>query len=386
MAAGRGRDVEEVAEARRPLLSRSMQPPRRHQRRRRSAAVVAVLAVGVALLTLFTAGPASARPGTVRATPFRAVGHSSPATALTVRGNHLVNGAGKVTRLLGVDRSGTEYACEEAWGIFDGPSSAASVAAMATWHVNAVRLTLNEGCWLGLFTTANDAADGGHDPAPFEGTAYRHAISAYVALLHARGMVVILSLNSLDAPDGLGVPPMADAKHSPAFWSSVAATFRRDPAVVFDLYNEPHAISWSCWLHGCKVSTSAGSYEGAGMQSLVTAVRATGAAQPIMLGGLDYSSDETRWRSYLPTDPDKSLVVSFHTYNTTNCNTSACWTTTIEPLAKVVPVVTGEFGEYDCSTPYSTRYMAFADAHGISYLGWAWTRSAPAGGSATVPR
>jgi aldehyde dehydrogenase (NAD+) len=37
-----------------------------------------------------------------------------------VRGNHLVNAQGQVTRLLGVDRSGTEYACEQGWGIF-GP-------------------------------------------------------------------------------------------------------------------------------------------------------------------------------------------------------------------------------------------------------------------------
>jgi hypothetical protein len=35
-------------------------------------------------------------------------------------------------------------------------------------------------------------------------------------------------------------------------------------------------------------------------------------------------------------------------------------------------VVFGELGETDCGHRYVDRMMAFADAHGISYLGWAW--------------
>jgi endoglucanase len=37
-----------------------------------------------------------------------------------------------------------------------------------------------------------------------------------------------------------------------------------------------------------------------------------------------------------------------------------------------VPVVTGENGESDCAHGYVDSYMAWADAHGISYLGWTW--------------
>ena len=315
-------------------------------------------------------------------------GRSDPRAAsivIAVRGRHLVNGAGRTTRLLGVDRSGTEYACEQGWGIFDGPSSNASIAAIAAWHANAVRVTLNEGCWLDLFTTANDPADGGRNPAPYEGTAYRTAIASYVKDLHAHGMAVILCLHGLDAPDGLDVPPMADAAHSPAFWTSVARYFKRDHGVLFDLYNEPNSITWPCWRNGCEVSTSAGSYRAAGMQSLVNAVRATGATQPILLGGLDYASDERSWLAYEPRDPRKSLVVSFHTYNSTYCDTLACWTSEVAPLTKVVPVVTGEVGEYDCATPYTAAYLAFADRFSISYLGWAWDAISPGGWSCAGP-
>ena len=321
--------------------------------------------------------------------PLSLIGSSVEAATvpLTVRvnGNHLVNAEGQTIRLLGVDRSGTEYACEQAWGIFDGPSDAASVEAMSTWRINAVRLPLNEGCWLDEFTTANDPYDGGNNPAPYEGSAYRSAIGAYVTLLHSYGIAVILSLSALDAPDGLNVPPMADSKYSTAFWTSVASYFKTDPGVLFDMYNEPNNISWACWLNGCSVNTSGGTYQTVGMQSLVTAVRNVGATQPILLGGLDYSSNESSWLEHVPTDPDKSLVVSFHTYNTTGCNTLACWNDTLVPLAKTVPVVTGEFGEYACATSYSNSYMTFADSYGISYLGWAWDAISPGGWSCTTP-
>src|SRR5712671_5623632 len=70
--------------------------------------------------------------------------------AVQVNGTRLVDQNGAPLRLLGVNRSGAEYACAQGWGIFDGPSDAASIAAIASWHVNAVRVPLNEDCWLGV--------------------------------------------------------------------------------------------------------------------------------------------------------------------------------------------------------------------------------------------
>jgi endoglucanase len=338
---------------------------------------VVVLALGV-LGALAASTPTSAAPAP-------AAQRAPKPVVVAVSGNQLVNAAGQSIRLLGVDRSGTEYACEEGWGIFDGPSDAKSVVAMAKWHVNAVRLPLNEGCWLDEFTAANDSYAGGDDPSAYEGAAYQSAIGAYVALLHKHKMAVILTLTGLDVPGGLEVPPMADAAFSPTFWSSVATFFKVDPGVLFDLYNEPNGIDWSCWLNGCTVPSADGTYEAAGMQSLVTAVRDTGATQPIMLGGLDYSSDETSWSANLPVDPDNSLVVSFHTYDSTNCNTETCWNDTLGPLTLDVPVVAGEFGEYDCATSYSDSFMTFADTAGISYLGWAWDAISPGGWSCSGP-
>ena len=71
--------------------------------------------------------------------------------SLSVHGNHLVNQNGDTVRLTGVNRSGAEYACAEGWGIWDGPTDTdAAIQAMIAWHVNAVRIPLNEDCWLGI--------------------------------------------------------------------------------------------------------------------------------------------------------------------------------------------------------------------------------------------
>src|SRR5271155_1484363 len=135
---------------------------------------------------------------------------------------------------------------------------------------------------------------------------------------------------------------MADAEHAPAFWRSMAATFKSNHGVLFDLFNEPYITSWPCWLHGCQTTydnngTSV-TYQSAGMQQLVNAVRSTGATTPLMLGGLAWSSNEAGWRRFEPTDPDHQLVVSVHSYNFGGCDTVACWDQNIAPLARVVPV------------------------------------------------
>src|SRR5262249_56928217 len=92
--------------------------------------------------------PPPPAPPTTTATPS---GGPPPSIAgLHVSGNQLLNANNQQVVLRGVDRSGTEYACVQGWGIFDGPSDAASVQAIASWHTNAVRVPLNEDCWLSI--------------------------------------------------------------------------------------------------------------------------------------------------------------------------------------------------------------------------------------------
>jgi endoglucanase len=307
-------------------------------------ALTAVLGVALAA--------AAALPAPVAAKPW-----------IGVRGRHLVDRAGHAVRLLGVSRSGTEYSCQQGYGFFDGPSDAASIRAIRSWRVNAVRVPLNETCWLGINGVSRRLS----------GPAYRSAIKRWVGRLERAGLYVVLDLHwaAPGAEQATGIIRMVDADHAPDFWRGVASSFRDDRSVLFELYNEPHDLGWGCWEHGCLLHEArTGAYRAAGMAQLVAAVRSTGARQPLLLGGLDWARDLSGWLAHLPPDRLDAEVASIHTYNFASCY-SAC-RAGLARIAERHPVVTSELGEDDCRHGYIDDYMRWADRHGVSYLGWAW--------------
>ncbi|MFD7664346.1 glycoside hydrolase family 5 protein [Streptomyces sp. NPDC059788] len=310
---------------------------------------------------------------------------------LHVVGNRLVDREGVTRRLLGVNRSGAEFSCVQGRGIFDGPADDASVAAIAGWGANTVRVPLNEECWLG---TANI------DPR-YAGAAYTSAVRDYVRRLTAHGLTPVLELHwshgrytgpSAGCADEHAScqKPMPDLRHSPAFWTSVATAFKNAPEVVFDLFNEPYPDratpdterAWACWRDG---GTCPGiGYAVAGMQTLVDAVRATGARNPILLGGLAYANDLGRWTAYAPKDPAGNLAAAWHAYNFNACADESCWSRTLGPVAGRVPLVAGEIGENTCAHAFTDRVMRWLDGRGASYLGWTWNTWDCAAGPALI--
>src|SRR5207245_8882003 len=115
-------------------------------------------------------------------------------------------------------------------------------------------------------------------------------------------------------------------------------------AVVRDTSNDPPAITSDCWKHGGGADPVVAITD-AGMQALLNAVRATGATQPIMAGGLAYANDMSQWLAFKPTDPANALVASIHNYNFNQCITATCWDSVYKPIAASYPVVTGELGQ-----------------------------------------
>ncbi len=311
-------------------------------------------------------------------------GTTSGAPQLHVSGNKLLNSSGQQVILRGVDRSGTEYACVQGNGIFDGEVDQAAVTAMKNWGVNAVRVPLNEACW-NAESYVNSA---------YAGTNYINGIKSYVSLLNSNGIDVILDLHWTDGTytgpsagscttaqqaEAFCQKPMPDAAQAIPFWSSVASTFKGNDAVIFDLFNEPFASradnnnsteGWQCWATGSPCTGI--SYPVAGMQQMVNAVRGAGANNVIMLGGEEYSNDLTGWLQYKPTDPDNNLVASWHSYNFNSCSSQSCWTSQIAPVIAQVPVIAGEIGENDCAGSYINPLTSWLDSQNTSYLAWAW--------------
>ena len=340
------------------------------------------------LVPAATPRPSAAAPSST-ASPPGGSGPGAPtatgAAALHVEGNRLVNAAGATVLLHGVDMSGTESACAQNWTTdpFGGQpeDDAATFAAMQSWDINAVRVPLNEDCWLGI------------NGVEIGGSAYQDAVVKLVNDLQAAGFYVIVDLH-WSAPGSqvaLSQNPAPDEDHSPAFWSSVATTFGSDGRVLFDLYNEPYFYwttsgedQWQCLWQGCTLTqyvtggqpyTVSTNWTTAGFDQLTTDIRGAGAPNVIMAGCVNWADDCSEWASSFSKwgSGDANTVVSWHTYPGEDCDAASCWNSVIAPLANGRPVIVGETGDSSAGPEtYLPTFLPWADAHRLSYLAWTW--------------
>jgi endoglucanase len=307
-------------------------------------------------------------------------GGGTVAPALHVSGNRLLTAAGATYRLLGVNRSGGEFACIQGNGMWDGPMDQASINVMRSWKIRAVRVPLNEECWLGT---------GSVPAAGASGATYQQNVRNYVNLLINAGITPIVEMHwNFGAYGGAGAgcseaiarcqKPMPDAGLAPQFWTGVANAFKGNDAVVFDLFNEPFpdipandvTAGWRCFRDG---GTCPGiGYQVAGFQSLLNAVRATGATNVVMVGGLTWSNNIAQWLQFRPTDPLNNLMAFAHVYNFNACVSASCWDSQWAPVAAQVPLTISEIGENTCAHSFIDQVMSWADAHGVGYLAWTW--------------
>jgi hypothetical protein len=287
-------------------------------------------------------------------------------------------------QLRGFSRSGTEYQCINPDGpYFDSPyangeriDSPRMIRAMKSWDPNVVRVPFNEDCWLGI-----------NVPAAHSGAPYRRIMQQYVSALRRAHLYVIVDMH-VSAPANVissDIDRMADADHAPDFWRSVASTFKNDHGLLFDVYNEPNHIDWNCWLNGCTVPSyddgygAQPTYQAAGMQTLIDAIRSTGATQPLLVSGINYANSLARWLELEPSDPLHQLVASEHNYGPHFSPCQGACLSQVANVARHVPVVFAEMGENDCRHAYIDRMMAWSDRRGIGYLGWAWDAVAKGG-------
>jgi endoglucanase len=321
---------------------------------------------------------------------------------------HIVDGSGNTVQLHGADRSGTEFACVNGGGFFDGPSDQTGIDAMKAWNINAVRVPLNADCWLGINGVAS----------AYAGANYQNAIAGWVNLLTQNGMVVILDLHWTAPGTTLANSqiPMADADHSPTFWSQVATAYKGNGQVIFDLFNEPFISDWGCWTSGGMCAQDNGTtYAVAGMASLLKAVRDAGAQNVVILGGLGYSSDMSQWVTSVNGIPSlpaplngisiANVAASWHAYDfnseqsmcpsqynnymgtCASAQATAMATSATSVLSAGFPVVIGETGisafSASSAMPFTTMQITdletwfdnlldWAEMQGQGYLAWSW--------------
>jgi len=229
---------------------------------------------------------------------------------------------------------------------------------------NAVRIPLNEHCWLGI----NQVAVGGE--------AYRAEVEKLVDSMLDQGLIVVLDLLwSLKGPaQARFQEPLPNKDHSTAFWESVASRFKSREDVVFDLFSQPFpnylngntTLAWECFRDGGPMRGL--DMDAAGMQSVLDAVRRTGATNVVMVAGVSYGSDLSRWLQYAPVDPLGQLMASVHLFNYNECSTEECWDRTLLPVIRKVPLIVAEYGVNDCASDHMRRVTAWISSNSLSHF------------------
>jgi hypothetical protein len=293
-------------------------------------------------------------------------------------------------------------------------SSATWKAAALKWGLNCIRVGINVYSWLGLSCVDNgNGAASGTYPAGGIGYLtdpngdYQSKIKTLVANITAAGMICVL-VPCLDCPKNLSGQPQCPTfepcgpslDYTPTCWISLANTFKTNPAVIFELWNEPFGDNnyndstsassssaliqvnggmMSPWVDGSgpHVLNSGQAAAWAGTFGLIADIRATGATNVILAPPTWYSGVIEIWLAMhviggVNPDPLKQFGCAWHIYGSTGGNRASY------PLALIAagyPIIITEtygfnttFGPANGSNAgYAT---AMADGIGVMPFGW----------------
>ena len=304
------------------------------------------------------------------------------------QGNQIVTVAGHCpVRLKGVDIPGLEYN-----NTGDGPSGApnkplaVAQEAVNNWSCNFVRLTLNQDRWLGTACGTNVAN-------------YQALVQGVVDWCNTHNAYVLLDLHWNDLGSAGGGNVCTGGQHdmpddnSLLFWQSVASMpgLANNPAVFFDLYNEPggatgssalsdSAAGWGLWRNGGTVPAAAdgAAYHTPGMQALLMAIRAAGANNMVWAGGQDWAfrlgGIVSHAAALTDTASGAGVVYATHIYPWKNgsCTSSACFDTAVPPaVLSAYPVMVTEFGPNSGDPDgFVAPLIDWINLHNLSYCAW----------------
>jgi hypothetical protein len=297
---------------------------------------------------------ASVTSTTVQTRPLKAPFHTS--------GNAIYGADGARVIFRGVHREGTQVSISR----FPPDHEIGQARA---WGANVVRVPLNEALWLSTcpsFVTNSPS--------------YPGLIDTEVKQITSRGMLAILDLhfNVTGTCSTAGPQAMADATYGPNLWSVLAARYKSNPLVAFDLYNEPHDISDAVWLNGGTATYAGVSFKAAGMQQLYNAVRATGATNLVFVSGNNWST-----RPAATPVNGTNIVNGVHDYPCGAAPSAPCtgdrpydptptlnlWNT----AAAARPVMVTEFGFPDRNSgTFNSNLISAAQARGWGWAAFSW--------------
>jgi endoglucanase len=294
---------------------------------------------------------------------------SNGLTPLGTSGNRIIGlASGEPILLRGVNRSGLEYAEPDEQGFLSGASISRSEIEFIVkeWRSNIIRLPFNQD-----FVLRGRMGRSGQE--------YQEALDQVISWASRFGAYTLLNLQWLDADRVYGgnrnfVAPLPNIE-SLTLWSTLARRYRDEPAVLYDLFNEPHdRLDDDPYpLNKEDGTTYPSSQKAVTMnewqpwaRKLTQAVRDENPDALVFVGGTNWAYD-LRGMSM---DVD-NLVYSTHVYPNKGRN----WPEAFGNLSKSKPVFVGEFGGSD--TPSDLEFIRsliqYLRELEIGWTAWSWS-------------
>lgn len=317
---------------------------------------------------------------------------------LTVEGRKIVTTPSREPVLLrGLNRSGLEYSEPDGRGFLESAGiSEPEIAWMARdWGANIIRLPFNQDWILN--------GRGASPPA-----AYLEALDQVIFWASRAGAYTLLDLQWLDAdvvrghnPDGSpNRVPSLPTPDSLAAWRALAVRYREEPAVLFDLFNEPHdpIAADRTMLEGINDDGSLFPLDGRRVsmaewqpwaRQLVRAIRREHARSLIFVSGVSWAYDLRGMPLTIAegsSEPFADLVYSTHVYPW--CGTPGWtirgpwpvssraplrWNEAFGRLARVAPVFVAEWGGESAHVGWGETLVRYLRRLGVGWAAWSWS-------------
>jgi endoglucanase len=291
---------------------------------------------------------------------------SSGLAPLTTSANRIVRAdTGATVLLRGVNRSGLEYSEPDEQGFLSAAdiSRAEIRTIVEEWGANIIRLPFNQ-----------DWVLRGRDGWPAE--AYRTALDRVIRWASSLGAYTLLDLQRLDSERIYGgvrnfVAPLPNHQ-SVELWNVLATRYQDEPAVLYDLFNEPHdRLPDDPYPLNREDGTSypAGKFRVTmeewqpWARRLVHAVHDVNPGALIFVGGTDWAYDLRGMPMEVP-----NLVYSTHVYPVKGDD----WRGAFGDLAASVPVFAGEWGGQDADIKWGCKLVDYFDTLNIGWTAWSW--------------
>lgn len=288
---------------------------------------------------------------------------------LRTSGNRIINSITGVPILLrGINRSGLEYSDPDEQGFLSGASISRNEIQFITqqWRANIIRLPFNQDFVL-------------HGRAGRTAEEYQHSLDQVIFWASMFGAYTLLDLQWLDAERVYGgnrnfVAPLPNLE-SIAQWSTLARRYKDEPAVLYDLFNEPHdRLPDDPWPLNKPDGTT---YPSGQMKvsmnewqpwarKLTEAIRNENPDALVFIAGTNWAYDLRG----MPIEDLDNVVYSSHVYP----NKGTDWDNVFGDLSQSVPVFAGELGgtESPDELDYVRRLLDYLQQKEIGFTAWSW--------------